>query len=91
MPTVTHVWTCLCICSLFRPYRALTLLDLNTQGVALGCIIVALSGRHDRRAIGLWPIPRRRTFFLEGPPLGEGYDIQLYTAMRDSVPSFALA
>jgi len=48
MPTVTHVQTCACIRSLFRPYRAVLLLALKTQGVAPGYIIIALSGREDR-------------------------------------------
>ena len=52
-PTVTLVWTHVCIRLFFRPYRAFILLAIYSQGVALGYIIVALSGRHDRRANGL--------------------------------------
>jgi len=47
------------------------LLILKTQGVALGCIVIALSGRQDRLANGMRLIVRRRQV-LEGHLRGDG-------------------
>jgi len=70
MPTMTHMCTCSCIRLLFRPYRAFILPPAYSQGVALGYIIIALSGRQKHRTNVSCPF-RNVTKFLEGPLRGD--------------------